>query len=50
MAAVKLNGPVLGSVATPTGTATTWSPDGGVFSFGDAVFHGSMGGTASISP
>ena len=51
MAAVKLNGPVLGSVATPTGHGYYMvASDGGVFSFGDAVFHGSMGGTRLNQP
>ena len=44
MSATKLNGPILGSVATPSG-AGYWmvGSDGGIFSFGDAKFHGSTG-------
>lgn len=45
MGNVRLNGPVLDSVATPS----SWgyymvASDGGIFSFGDAKFSGSMGG------
>ncbi|MEO1064365.1 MAG: hypothetical protein AAFZ07_23340 [Actinomycetota bacterium] len=40
-----LNGPVLASVATPTGEgAYMIASDGGVFALGDAMFQGSMGG------
>ncbi len=39
-----LNGPVIASVATPTGDGYYMiATDGGVFSFGDAEFHGSTG-------
>ena len=51
MSAVRLNGPVLGSISTPTGLGYYMvASDGGVFSFGDAVFHGSMGGTRLNQP
>ena len=40
-----LNGPIVASIATPTGHGYYMvGSDGGVFSFGDARFHGSMGG------
>ena len=43
-----LNKPVVGIAVTPTTRATTWWPsDGGVFTFGDAHFQGSMGGKAA---
>jgi ribosomal protein L24E len=39
-----LNGPIVASVATPTGHGYYMiGSDGGVFSFGDAHFHGSTG-------
>ena len=40
-----LNQPVVGMASTPDGKGY-WlvAADGGIFSFGDAVFHGSMGG------
>ena len=39
-----LNGPIVASVATPTGHGYFMvGTDGGVFSFGDARFHGSTG-------
>jgi hypothetical protein len=42
---VSLNGPVIGSVATPTGGGYYMvAADGGVFTFGDATFRGSTGG------
>jgi len=42
---VTLAGPILGSVATPTGRGYYMvASDGGVFAFGDARFYGSMGG------
>jgi hypothetical protein len=42
--AVKLNQPIVGMAATPTGTGY-WlvATDGGIFSFGDAGFFGSTG-------
>jgi hypothetical protein len=45
MSKVRLNGPVLDSVATSSGRGY-WmvAGDGGIFSFGDAAFSGSMGG------
>ena len=40
-----LNGPIVASVATPTGHGYYMvGSDGGVFTFGDAHFHGSTGG------
>lgn len=46
-----LNGPIIDSVATPTGGGY-WmvGSDGGVFTFGDAAFFGSMGGQPLNSP
>jgi hypothetical protein len=43
--------PVVGAAATPTGRGS-WlvAADGGVFSFGDAAFHGSLGGTPLDQP
>ena len=39
-----LNGPIIASVATPTGLGYYMvASDGGVFAFGDARFHGSLG-------
>ncbi|HEV3362933.1 MAG TPA: hypothetical protein VG795_02125 [Acidimicrobiia bacterium] len=39
-----LNGPVLDSVVTPSGAGYYMvASDGGIFTFGDAAFHGSMG-------
>jgi hypothetical protein len=42
--AMRLNQPIVGMAATPSGNGY-WlvASDGGVFSFGDAVFHGSTG-------
>jgi ribosomal protein L24E len=46
MRQTRLNGPVLGSVASPTGKGYYMvASDGGIFAFGDAAFAGSMGGT-----
>jgi hypothetical protein len=44
MGGVRLNNPVVGMAATPSGLGY-WlvASDGGVFSFGDAAFYGSMG-------
>jgi hypothetical protein len=44
MAGTKLNGPILGSVATST-RCGYWmvGSDSGIFSAGDATFHGSTG-------
>ena len=48
MSGMTLNGPVIGSVATPTGPGYYMvASDGGIFAFGDAAFHGSMGGQRS---
>ena len=43
--AIKLNQPIAGMKATPTGRGY-WlvASDGGVFSFGGAAYFGSMGG------
>jgi hypothetical protein len=51
MGGVRLNQPVVGLVPTPD-NAGYWlvASDGGVFSFGDAHFLGSMGGTHLIRP
>jgi hypothetical protein len=47
----KLNQPIVGMAATPTGTGY-WlvASDGGIFSFGDAAFVGSTGGTKLNQP
>ncbi|MEO1061609.1 MAG: hypothetical protein AAFZ07_09340 [Actinomycetota bacterium] len=46
-----LNGPIIASVATPTGDgAYMIGFDGGVFAVGDAEFHGSMGGRPLNGP
>ena len=46
MSRVRLNGPVIGSIATPTGHGYYLvASDGGIFTFGDARFYGSTGGT-----
>ena len=48
---MKLNGPVLDSVATPTGRGYYMvASDGGIFAFGDARFAGSMGGRRLNAP
>ena len=46
-AAMHLNQPIVGMAATPDGGGY-WlvASDGGIFTFGDAVFHGSTGGDA----
>ena len=45
-----LNSPIVGMASTPTGRGY-WNvaSDGGIFAFGDASFHGSMGGRPSAS-
>ena len=46
-----LNGPVIDSVATPTGRGYYMvASDGGIFAFGDAEFRGSMGGVPLNQP
>jgi hypothetical protein len=46
-----LNGPILDSVATPTGKGYFMvASDGGLFAFGDARFAGSMGATKLNKP
>ena len=48
---VTLNGPVLDSVVTPSGQGYYMvASDGGIFTFGDAAFHGSMGGRKINAP
>jgi hypothetical protein len=46
-----LNAPIVGIAATPSGQGY-WlvASDGGVFSFGDAPFEGSDGGTPRVAP
>ncbi|MGH8999828.1 MAG: phytase, partial [Acidimicrobiia bacterium] len=51
MSGVRLNGPVLDSVATPSGRGYYMvAADGGIFTFGDARFAGSMGGIPLNAP
>ncbi len=51
MSAVPLNGPVLDSIATPSGKGYYMvASDGGIFAFGDARFFGSMGGAVLNAP
>jgi hypothetical protein len=51
LAGIRLNGPVLDSIATPTDLGYYMvASDGGVFAFGDARFHGSMGDKRLNSP
>jgi hypothetical protein len=46
-----LNAPILGTAATPDGGGYwEFAADGGVFSFGDAQFFGSMGGHPLNAP
>jgi hypothetical protein len=51
MGAHPLNKPVVGMAATPDGRGY-WSvaSDGGIFSFGSAVFHGSTGSLTLARP
>jgi hypothetical protein len=51
MGGTPLNQPVVGMATSPDGLGY-WevASDGGIFSFGDAVFHGSMGGTPLNQP
>jgi len=51
MGGTPLNRPVVGMAATPTGGGY-WevASDGGIFSFGNARFYGSMGGTPLNRP
>ena len=50
-AAIRLNQPIVGIAATPTGNGY-WlaASDGGIFAFGDARFHGSTGGMRLSAP
>ena len=51
LAGLKLNAPIVDSVATPSGQGYYMvAADGGVFSFGDAHFAGSMGATPLNAP
>ncbi|MGH9093474.1 MAG: hypothetical protein ACRDZR_19135, partial [Acidimicrobiales bacterium] len=61
MGGTPLNQPVVGMAATPTGGGAAsdgatsggyWevAADGGIFAFGNAAFHGSMGGTPLDKP
>ena len=51
MTATALNGPVLGGIVTPSGKGYYMvASDGGIFTFGDAVFRGSMGGKRLNQP
>ena len=51
MTGTTLNGPVLDSVATPSGQGYYMvASDGGIFAFGDARFAGSMGGKRLNAP
>ncbi|MCA1846862.1 MAG: hypothetical protein LC792_27445, partial [Actinobacteria bacterium] len=51
MSANRLNGPVLGSVATPSGGGYYMvASDGGIFTFGDATFRGSTGNVTLNRP
>ena len=51
MGGTVLNKPVVGMAATPTGKGYWFvAADGGIFSFGDAQFYGSMGGTVLYKP
>jgi len=46
-----LNQPMVGMAPTPSGKGYwTVASDGGVFSFGDAPFHGSTGSIHLVSP
>jgi N-acetylmuramoyl-L-alanine amidase len=51
MGGTPLNQPVVAMAATPTGRGY-WlvASDGGIFSFGDARFYGSLGGTSVTAP
>ena len=51
MSGHRLNAPVVGITATPTGKGYyLLGGDGGIFTFGDATFHGSTGGTHLNAP
>jgi len=49
-AAVTSNLPLVGAAAADNGGYWEVASDGGIFSFGDASFHGSMGGTPLNAP
>ena len=49
--AIKLNQPIVGMTASPTGNGYWFvAADGGIFAFGDSKFYGSMGGTKLNKP
>jgi peptidoglycan/xylan/chitin deacetylase (PgdA/CDA1 family) len=48
--AVTSNLPLVGAAAAGSGGYWEVASDGGIFSFGDAAFHGSMGGTPLNAP
>jgi hypothetical protein len=51
LADVRLNGPVLDSIPTPTGLGYYMvAADGGIFTFGDARFHGALGDVRLNAP
>lgn len=51
MGAVRLNEPVSGTVASPTGGGCLMvAEDGGVFTFGEVPFHGSLGASPPALP
>ena len=51
MTGISLNGPVLDSIPTASGGGYFLvASDGGIFTFGDADFHGSLGGTPPPLP
>jgi hypothetical protein len=48
---IRLNQPVNGMVASPTGQGYLMvADDGGIFTFGDVPFHGSLGGNPPFWP
>jgi hypothetical protein len=51
MGSVRLNQPVRGIIASPTGHGYLMvASDGGIFAFGDVPFHGSLGGKPPAYP
>ena len=49
---MKLNQPVVGMAATPSGNGFYWlvAKDGGIFAYGDAQFYGSTGSMVLNKP
>ena len=48
---IRLNSPIVGMAAHPSGQGYWFvAADGGIFTFGDAKFHGSMGGKPLNKP